>query len=594
MPSEVFTEPRSDRRLAAILAADVAGWSRLMGHDEEGTLRRLKALRRDLIDAEITQCRGRIVKTTGDGLLVEFPSVVDALRCAIVLQDAMRERNRDEPADTRIELRIGVNLGDVIMDDGDVFGDGVNIAARLEALAEPGGICASKIVVDCARGKLPFTAEDAGEQTLKNICVPVHVWRIGGAAVQAAVAVAPLPVAPPVVGSVGKPTIAVLPFVNMSGDAEQEFFADGLTEDILTELSRFRDLFVTSRTSVFFYKGRGMKLQEVARELGVQYVADGSVRRLGNRVRIAVQLIEADTDRHLWAERYDRELKDIFDIQDEVTTAIAAILPGRVEAAVHERVKRKATENLAAWELVLTGKLLHHRSNQADNAEALRLLTRAVELDPSYAHGHAWRACTLAQTYIHGWCADVAATQAEMFEELRIAQGLDDNDSDVHRILAAANLSICHDHDLAQHHQARALALNPNDDLIVVQQGELLTWIGQPEEGVEWIRRAMRLNPYHPERFWSHLGRAYFVARRYREAAEAFARVGRPDRGLLAFLAACRAGCGDAPAAAALVRDLQACAPGFNVAGHLALQHYKLDDDREHHRAMLVRAGLPE
>ncbi len=348
---------------------------------------------------EIARCRGRIVKATGDGLLIEFPSVVDALHCAIAVQDAMRERNRDEPADTRIEFRMGVNLGDVIMDGGDVFGDGVNIAARLEALAAPGGICASQTVVDHARGKLPFHAEDAGEQTLKNISLPVHVWRISN---EHGPGPAPLTAPMAMPAATGKPTIAVLPFANMSGDPEQEFFADGLTEDILTDLSRFRDLFVTSRNSVFVYKGKSVNVQAVAKELGVQYVAEGSVRKAGNRVRITVQLIEAETDRHIWAERYDRELKDIFDIQDEVTTAIAAILPGRVEAAVRERVKRKAPENLAAWELVLAAKLLHHRSNTTDNAEALRLATRAVALDPNYAHAHAWRACILGQLYVNG------------------------------------------------------------------------------------------------------------------------------------------------------------------------------------------------
>ena len=588
MESQASTFLRSERRLAAILAADVAGWSRLMGRDEEGTLRQLKALRSELIDMQIARCRGRIVKTTGDGFLVEFPSVVDALHCALSVQVAMRERHLDEPAESRIEFRIGINLGDVILDGGDVFGDGVNIAARLEALAEPGGICVSQTVVDHARGKLPFAAEDAGEQVLKNIATPVHVWRIAAEGAQKTHAVS---AAAP---ATSKPTIAVLPFANMSGDPEQEFFADGLTEDILTELSRFRDLFVTSRNSVFVYKGKAVNVQTVARELGVQYVVEGSVRKASNRVRITVQLIEAETDRHLWAERYDRELKDIFDIQDEVTTSIAAILPGRVEAAARERVKRKLPEALAAWELVLSGKLMHHRSTAADNAEAQRLLSRAVELDPNYAHAHAWRACVLGQSFVNGWCTDVDATIGEMLEELRIAQGLDDDDSDVHRILAAASLIVHRDHERALHHQERALALNPNDDLIVVQQGEMLTWIGRGEEGAEWIKKAMRLNPYHPERFWNHLGRAWFVARRYSEAVDAFKRISRPTTVQLGFLAGTRACLDDAAGAAAAVRDILAADPAFTARAHLALQHYREAADREHHRAALLRAGLPE
>ena len=308
----------------------------------------------------------------------------------------------------------------------------------------------------------------------------------------------------------------------MSGDPEQEFFADGLTEDIITELSRFRELFVISRNSAFVYKGRASKIRDVAAELGVQYVVEGSVRKAGNRVRVTVQLIDAESDRHVWAERYDRDLEDIFTIQDEVTAAIVATLPGRVEAASHDRAKRKLTTNMAAYECVLAGKVLHHRSTREANLEAQRLLDRAIGLDPEYAHAHAWKACVLGQTWVHGWTTDRAATWKQVVEQLQTALSLDDNDSDVHRTLAAVSITYG-DHDKAAYHQERGLSLNPNYDLLVVQQGELLTWLGRPEEGIEWIQKAMRLNPYHPERFWNHLGRAYFVARRYAEAAEAFA-----------------------------------------------------------------------
>jgi len=261
---------------------------------------------------------------------------------------------------------------------------------------------------------------------------------------------------------------------------------------------------------------------------------------------------------------------------------------------MRERVKRKHTDNLAAWELVLAAKLLHHRSNPADNAEAQRLLGRAIALDPDYAHAHAWRACVLGQTYSNGWCEDTAAVLSEVLSELSIAQSLDDNDSDVHRVMAAATLVVHRDHERAMHHQERALVLNPNDDLIVVQQGEMLTWLGRGEEGVEWIRKAMRLNPYHPERFWNHLGRAYFVARRYAEAADAFARISQPTLAHKAWLAACRASMEDAPGAAALVREILAADPSFTAGAHLAMQYYREAADREHHHAALVRAGLPE
>jgi adenylate cyclase len=579
-----MSEPSSNRRLAAILAADVAGYSRLMGRDEEGTLARLKALRRELIDPSLAQHRGRIVKTAGDSILVEFPSVVDAVRSAVEVQRAMAERTQGEDEADRIAFRIGINLGDVIVDDGDIFGDGVNIAARLEALAEPGGICISQTVLDHARDKLPFAVEDAGEHSLKNIAKPVHVWRIALAAPAAA---------PAASAASDKPAIAVLPFVNMSGEAEQEFFADGMTEDILTELSRFRELFVISRNSAFAYKGKKLNVQQIAKELGVHYVVEGSVRKAGSRVRITVQLIDAETDRHIWAERYDRELADIFALQDEVTSTIVAILPGRVEAAAQTRAQRKPPDNLAAYECVLAGKLLHHRSVRADNEEALRLLERAIALDPGYGHAHAWKACVLGQQFVYGWCADPETAVRTLIDEVTLALSLDDNDSDTHRVLAAINLSIHRDHDKAFYHQERALALNPNDDLIVVQQGEALTWIGQAEEGIVWIQKAMRLNPYHPERFWSHLGRAYFVARRYGEAVKSFQRISRPDASHFAFLAACQAQLGDTAAAKSAAQEVLQRAPDFSVARFIATQHHKHESDREHHRAALLAAGLP-
>ena len=295
----------------------------------------------------------------------------------------------------------------------------------------------------------------------------------------------------------------------MSGDAEQEFFADGLTEDILTELSRFRDLLVISRNTSSRYKGKPVEVKKIARELAVHYLVEGSVRKAGNRVRVNVQLIDAESDRHIWAERYDRDLSDIFAIQDEITTSIVATLPGRVEAAMRDRVAKKPTDSMAAYECVLAGKLHHHRSTPEDNGKALRLLERAIELDPNYAHAHAWYGCTLGQSWVNGFAKDRDAAWSKMTDELATALKLDDNDSDVHRILAAINVNM-RKLDKAEYHQDRALALNPNDDLIVVQQGELLTWLGQADEGVEWIRKAMRLNPYHPERFWSHPGPRLF------------------------------------------------------------------------------------
>ena len=582
--------PGPERRLAAVLAADMVGYSRLMEVDERGTLARFKTHRIELIDPAIAKNRGRIIKTTGDGILVEFHSVADAVLCATEIQRRMARRNADVAPARWIQFRIGINLGDVIVEDDDIFGDGVNVAARLQALAEPGGICVSGAVRDQVGHRLDnLEFEDLGDQSVKNITRPIRVFAVK---LEAEPDTAPEGSAGAVTTASRKPSIAVLPFANMSGDPEQEFFADGLTEDIITELSRFRDLFVISRNSTFVHKGKAVKVQEVAREFGVDFVLEGSVRKAGDRIRVNVQLIDAETDRHIWAERYDRKLEDIFALQDEMTGAIVATLPGRVEAVTHERAKRKPADNLVAYECVLAAKVLHHRSVQADNAEAQRLLDRALTLDPGYAHAHAWKACVLGQTYANGWSTDREATLRHLGEELEIALGLDDNDSDVHRILAALNM-IRDDLDKATYHQERALALNPNYDLIVVQQGELLTCLGRPEEGIDWIKKAMRLNPYHPERFWSHLGRACYCAEKYAEAADAFSRINRPDYMHHAFLAATFARMGNAVAAAAHATEVLQRETKFSVADFLRTQHYKHEADRKRLEAGLLKAGLP-
>lgn len=575
-----------ERRLAAILSADVAGYSRLMGADEVGTVRRLSEYR-DAVAAAVAARRGRIVDMPGDNVLAEFGSAVDAVEAALALQADLAGRNAPLPQDQRMQFRIGVNLGDLVVEGERIYGDGVNIAARVEALAPPGGVCVSAKVHGEVHRKLALKFEDLGEHELKNIAGSVRVYRIAGVA-----AAAPAPAARTEPARQAKPSIIVLPFTNMSGAAEQEFFADGLTEDILTDLSRFRDLFVISRNTSFKYKGQAVDVKKVARELGVQYVVEGSVRKAGNRVRITVQLIEGETDHHIWAERWDRDLEDIFAIQDEVTRAIVAVLPGRVEAAARDRAKRKPTENMAAYEYVLEAKLLHHRSNRQDNGRALGLIERALALDPKYAHAHAWTACILGQQWGYGWCADQAATEARIVSELEIALGLDDNDSDVHRILAAVSL-VRNDHDKAAYHQQRALSLNPNDDLIVVQQGELLTWHGQPAEGIDWIRKAMRLNPFHPLRFWGHLGRAYFVARRYADALDAFGRLSGADAPTQTMLAACHAGLGDDAAAALHVQEALKHDPAFNWPAFLPSLHYRNEQDLAHHRDCALRAGLP-
>jgi adenylate cyclase len=577
------------RRLAAILSADVAGYSRLMGDDELATVRTLTEYR-GLIATTVAAHRGRIVDMPGDNILAEFGSAVDAVEAALAAQAELGKRNAALPEQRRMAFRMGVNLGDLVIEGDRIYGDGVNIAARVEALAHAGGICVSAKVHEEVHRKLDLAFEDLGEHSLKNIAASVRVYRVRAGATPAA---QPVGARPAGEQRQAKPSIIVLPFSNMSGAAEQEFFVDGLTEDILTDLSRFRELFVISRNTSFKFKGQAVDVKKIARELGVQYVIEGSVRRAGNRVRVTVQLIDGETDAHLWAERYDRDLEDIFAIQDEITSAIVATLPGRMEAAALDRAARKPPGNMAAYECVLEAKVLHHRSKREDNDKAQRLIARAIELDPKYAHAHAWKACILGQAWTYGWNDDVEALEHTIESELATALALDENDSDVQRVLAAMHL-IRNNHDKAVHHQDRALNLNPNDDLIVVQKGEILTWLGQPEEGIPWIQKAMRLNPFHPPRFWSHLGRAYFVARRYADSVEAFKRITAPDQFHHAFLAACHAQLGDAAAAGNHAREVLGRNPGFSWSATLVpILHYKHDSDLAHHRDSVAKAGLP-
>ena len=601
--SEQDKGPRVQRRLAAILSADAAGYSRLMSEDDIATVRILSTCR-SLVGTIVTSHHGRIVDSPGDNMLAEFGSAVDAVAAAAAIQVQLKECNSNFPESRRMVFRIGVNLGDIVAEDGRIYGDGVNIAARTEALAEAGGICITAKVYDEVHRKLNFAFEDMGEHSLKNIPAPVRVFRMREVETVTAVPVAKsapgqnsptIAVNPQITASErSKPTILVLPFTNMSGLAEQEFFVDGLTEDILTDLSRFHELLVISRNTSMKYKGQAVDLRKVAQELNVHYVLEGSVRRSGNRIRVSAQLIEAEADRHIWAERYDRELEDIFDLQDEMTRAIVSVLPGRVEASTRDRAARKTTDNMAAYECVVTAKLLHHRSARDDNTRAQELIDRAIELDPQYAHAHAWRACILGQAASFGWREDPQATMAEVESELSMALTLDDNESDVHRVASALAL-MRNDFDKLVYHQQRALNLNPNDDLIVAQQGEVLTWIGQGEEAVEWIRKAMRLNPFHPDRVWAHLGRAYFVARRYVEGVEAIQHISVKNEQQLALLAACHVGTGDDHEAAACVRAVQSLVAGFSINAHvLPILHYKRRSDLVHHREALIKAGFQE
>lgn len=586
-----MAEERVQRRLAAILAADMVGYSRLMEADEEGTIARQKAYRKDLIDPSITNHQGRIVKTTGDGLLIEFASVVDAVRCALEVQQGMAEHEGDKPEDRRIQYRVGVNLGDIVIDGEDILGEGVNIASRLEGLSEPGGICISRAAHDQIQGKLPLTVDDLGEHQVKNIARPVHVFQIR--------LDDPSSVAEPATDQSAltapseKPSIAVLPFDNMSGDPEQEFFADGITEDIITELSRFPGLFVIARNSSFTYKGRAVRMQDVGRELGVRYVAEGSVRKAGNRVRVTIQLIEAATGNHVWAERYDRELTDIFDLQDEITQTIVATLPGRLDTAEAERLRRKPPSDMAAYDCLLTAKILHHRITKEDNSEALRLLDKAIELDPDFAQSYAWKACTLGQAMARGYTDDVDTSWKEASTALQRAVALDENDVECHRILCEVNMS-SRDWEAAELHHNRAFVLNPNDPRLAAQRGELLTWMGKAEEGAEWIRKAIRLDPYEAHLRAHLLGRSLYALRDYEGALSAFRQIPSPRYRHLADMAAISAQMGKADEAKALAAKVLELEPGFTITGYMEGLAYREDADRAHHLEGLRKSGLPE
>jgi adenylate cyclase len=515
----------STRRLTAILAADVAGYSRLMGTDEEGTLERLKSLRRDLSDPKIKEHHGRIVKTTGDGLLVEFGSVVDAVRCAVKVQGAMGARNADVPADQRIEFRVGINLGDIIRDKGDIFGDGVNIAARLEALAEPGGICVSGAAHDQVRDKLDIAFEDMGEQQVKNIVRPVRVFRVvlagAGQVSLASPAGRGLTLALP-----DKPSLAVLPFQNMSGDPEQEYFTDGMVEEIITALSRIRWLFVIARNSSFTYKGKSVDVKQVGRELGVRYVVEGSVRKAGNRVRITGQLIDAITGAHLWADRYDRDLSDIFAVQDEITASVAGVIEPALAEAEQQRATRKPTEHLDAWEAYQRGLWHCYKYGAEDNKTAQTFFRQAIALDPNFAPGH--YGYSLARVFDFWLYSTVNFTDVDetALEEARLAVSLDGKDAMAHAVLSTS-MNMLGDWETAAAEARAALALNPNNAFAMGCLGRALTGSGYYVEAIDQSRRALRSSPHDPLTWaWTaFLGHAQFCSRDFAAALDTLRQV---------------------------------------------------------------------
>jgi len=503
------------RRLAAILAADVAGYSRLMGADEGATLRAPKAIRAELIDPTIASHNGRLVKTTGDGLLVEFGSVVDALQCATEVQAGVAERNTAVPNDRRIEYRIGINMGDIVVEDGDIFGDGVNVAARLEALAEPGGICVSARVQEDAAGKLDHAFEDMGEQALKNIARPVRTYRVATVPVPSKVAETPALALP------DKPSIAVLPFQNMSGGPEQEYFADGMVEEIITALSRIRWLFVIAPNSTFTYKGQVIDVKQIGRELGVRYVLEGSVRKGGGRVRITAQLIDATSGAHLWADRFDGALQEIFDLQDRVAVSIAGVIEPTLQAAEIRYSVARPIDDLTAYDLYLRARAVASTYERNDLVKALELLGRAIAREPRYGLALAVAATYRVDLENYDWVDDreAEANRRTAIDLARQALRTGADDPDVLGRAAIVLGRFGEDIDAALALINRALALNPSFAYGWYWSGWVHTFAGQLDLAIQHFETSMRLNPRSLRGFHlAGIGMAHFLARRFAEA----------------------------------------------------------------------------
>jgi adenylate cyclase len=578
-----MAEERAQRRLAAIMAADVVGYSRLMERDEQGTLARLKAHRRDLFDPKIEEHRGRIVKTTGDGLLLEFASVVDALRCAVEVQRGIAERNTTVLPEQRMEFRVGLNVGDIVIDAGDIYGDGVNVAARLEAMAEPGSICVSSRVMEDALGKVDLSFEDLGEQRLKNIARPVRVYRVG-VGTETAATKAPLTIP-------DKPSIAVLPFENISGDPEQQYFSDGITEDIITELSRFRSLFVIARHSSFQYREKSPDVRRIGRDLGVSYIVEGSVRKSGDRIRITAQLIEATTGNHLWSERYDRSTADVFAIQDEVAESVVARIAGQLRIAETQKSRRMRTENLSAHDCFLRGLDLWNGTGPDASLKSAIWFRRALELDPDYAEPLTRLSISEAVQAVYKDSPDRFERGLELAKQ---AVALDPNNSWAHCALGVAELTSGSVADSANHF-ARAMQLNSNDPDQMMWCLTYHMYSGDFDTAQEMIMRAERLNPLPPP--WYMVAKAItaYGLHDYGAGAKMLARLGdKADYWELCYLAACYERLGKTAEAKTTIAKALERKPNLSIRAVVLAEPYVRPDDLEHLVEPLRAVGLPE
>jgi adenylate cyclase len=631
--------PRADRRLAAILAADVVGYSRLMALGEAQTHARVKALRQDVLEPKVAEHRGRIANFAGDGALVEFASVVAAVECAVEVQRCITESQKDLPADQRIALRIGINLGDIIIENDDIYGDGVNIAARLEQLAEPGGVCVARNVYNEVRNKTEFEFRPAGEHKVKNIPEPLTVYRLvadrgarartrgvgrvfraswrwaalaAAAIIAGAVAAEVWSVGPRQLAALvgpwsspvepyelpAEPSIAVLPFANLADDPEQEYFADGITSDIITDLSKFSTLFVIAANSTFHYKGQAVKVRDVARELGVRYLLEGSVQRTGDALSINAQLIDAISGHHVWAERYDRPTKDLFAVQREITQNIVGALAsenGELQQAELERIARSPTDNLTAYDFYLRGVAYDERQTKEDNLRARRMFEKAIQVDPSYARALA----ELSESYLHevwgDWteAREQALSHAEEFARRAI-------EVDRSEPLGYATLGFVYQlrarNDQALPLIEKAHALNPNDYLIKYSLGYAHAYAGSPERGIELIEAAHRLNPEHPDESTRNLAQAYFFAHRYQDAIDTLSKIARRHRtSYWLYLAASYAQLDQIDDAHAAIAEAMKLDPTLTLADEIRRREENglARANAEHLRAALRKAGMP-